>query len=103
MTTLARSHVLLEVSARWLDSTDRFLEARKNHEPWPAPDVPLSMEAQQQYPPACRLLDSSQREGMSASKCPTAWGRLHLDASCRSSASQETKGALCCSRLALRT
>jgi hypothetical protein len=47
MTTLARSHVLLEVNARWLESTDRFLEALKNNQPWPAPDGPLSVEAQQ--------------------------------------------------------
>lgn len=44
MTVLARSHVLLEVNALWLESTDRFLEALKNNQPWPAPDVPQSME-----------------------------------------------------------
>ena len=44
MTTLARSHFLLEVNARWLESTDRFLEALNNNQPWPAPDVPQSME-----------------------------------------------------------
>ena len=44
MTTLARSHFLLEVNARWLESTDRFLEALKNNQPWPSPDVPASME-----------------------------------------------------------
>jgi hypothetical protein len=48
MTILARSHVLLEVNARWLESTDRFLEALKNNQPWPGPDVPLSMETQPQ-------------------------------------------------------
>jgi hypothetical protein len=48
MTTLARSHFGLEVNARWLESTDRFLEALKNNRPWPAPDVPLSMEMQPQ-------------------------------------------------------
>ena len=44
MTVLARSHVLLDVNALWLESTDRFLEALKNNQPWPAPDVPQSME-----------------------------------------------------------
>ena len=48
MTTLARSHLLLEVNARWLESTDRFLEALKNNQPWPAPDVPASMETRPQ-------------------------------------------------------
>ena len=44
MTILARSHVLLEVNARWLESTDRFLAAVKNNQPWPAPDVSPAME-----------------------------------------------------------
>ena len=48
MTTLARSHVLLEVNARWLESIDRFLEAVKNDQPWPAPDVVHAMEARPQ-------------------------------------------------------
>jgi hypothetical protein len=48
MTMLARSHVLLEVNARWLASTDRFLEAVKNNQPWPGPDVPPSMETRPQ-------------------------------------------------------
>ena len=48
MTVLARSHVLLEVNARWLESTDRFLEAVKNNHPWPAPDVPVSIETRPQ-------------------------------------------------------
>jgi len=38
MTTLARSHVLLEVNARWLESTGRFLQAIKNNQPWPGPE-----------------------------------------------------------------
>lgn len=48
MTTLARSHVLLEVNARWLASTDRFLEALKSNQPWPGPDVAPTLESQQQ-------------------------------------------------------
>ena len=48
MTVLGRSHVLLEVNARWLASTDRFLEALKNNQPWPAPDVSQSMETRPQ-------------------------------------------------------
>ena len=35
MTALARSNVLLEVNARWLASTDRFIEARSG------PDKPI--------------------------------------------------------------
>ena len=48
MTALARSHVLLEVNARWLASTDRFLEAVKNNQPWPGPDLSASMETRPQ-------------------------------------------------------
>jgi hypothetical protein len=48
MTVLARSHLLLEFNAHLLESTDRFLEALKNNQPWPAPDVPQSMETQPQ-------------------------------------------------------
>jgi len=44
MTILARSHVLLEVNARWLESIDKFLEAVNNNQPWPAPDVSPPME-----------------------------------------------------------
>src|SRR3954447_9046650 len=48
MTTVARSYVLLEANARWLESTDKFVDAVKNNQPWPAPDVSLALEARQQ-------------------------------------------------------
>ena len=44
MTLLARSHVLLEINARWLESTERFLEAVNNNQPWPGPDAPAAVE-----------------------------------------------------------
>ena len=39
----ARSHVLLEVNARWIASTDRFLHAVKNNRPWPTADVAMQV------------------------------------------------------------
>jgi hypothetical protein len=47
MTVLARSHVLLEMNARWLTSTDTFLDAVKNNRPWPAPDLAMLADAQE--------------------------------------------------------
>jgi len=44
MTLLARSHVLLEINARWLASTEEFLEAVNNNQPWPGPDAPESIQ-----------------------------------------------------------
>jgi len=48
MTALARSHVLLEVNARWLASTAKFLEAVKTNRPWPGPDLEPSIAPEQQ-------------------------------------------------------
>lgn len=47
MKAFAKSNVLLEINAKWLASTDRFLDAVKNNRPWPAPDVTMPAEAQQ--------------------------------------------------------
>ena len=41
MKGMAKSFLLLEKNAKWLRSTDRFLDAVKSNRRWPGPEQPV--------------------------------------------------------------